>query len=131
MVVESQERGVIPIETTYIGDMIRSRSGWTRVTGRRTGASGVFVRLAMSNGEAVDVTPTHPVCLFSGGQKDAGELSLGDVLCGPEGIPLQILSLLTVQESDPIVLLSCDPTHEYLVGKLNPTIVAHNQIPIK
>jgi len=131
MVIETQERGVIAIESVFVGDMIRARKGWTRVTARRTGGSGVFIRLGMSNGEGVDVTPTHPICLFAGGQKDAGELTLADVLCGAEGIPLQILSLLTVQESSPIVLLSCDPTHEYLVGKFNPTIVAHNAIPNK
>lgn len=131
MVVETQSRGVISIEAVYIGDMIRARTGWTCVKGRRVGDYNVFVRVSTSNGECVDVTPTHPICLFPGGQKEAGELNLGDVLCGPEGIPLQILSLLTVHDTAPIVLLSCDPTHEYLVGRFNPTIVAHNQIPLK
>lgn len=126
MVVETKERGVIAIETVYVGDMIRARSGWTRVTGRRTAHSMVFIRLTMSNGESLDVTPSHPISLFNGGEKEAGELTLGDVLCGPEGVPLQILSLLTVEETAPIVLLSCDPTHEYLVGKTHPMIVAHN-----
>lgn len=128
MVVETQERSIVPIEAVFVGDMIRARKGWTRVMARRSGTSAVFIRLETSNGEGVDVTPTHPICLFSGGEKDAGELTLGDVLCGAEGVPLQIMSLLTVEESGPIVLLSCNPTHEYLVGKFNPSIVAHNII---
>lgn len=129
MVIETRERGVIPIETVYIGDIIRARKGWTRVIGWKIGNAGVFIRLALSNGEGVDVTPTHPICLFNGGHKEAGELTLADVLCGAGEAALQILSLLTVEESSPIVLLSCDPTHEYLVGRFNPTLVAHN-IPI-
>jgi hypothetical protein len=128
MVVEEQSRGVIPVETAYIGDMIRARKGWTRVVARRSAVAGVFIRLAVSIGEGVDVTPSHPICLFSGGEKEAGELTLKDVLCGAEGVALQIMSLLTVQESSPIVLLSCEPTHEYLVGRFNPVIVAHNGV---
>jgi hypothetical protein len=128
MVVKSQEHGVIPIESVFIGEMIKARNGWTRVTYRRIGHAGLFIRIGTSNGEGVDVTPTHPICLFEGGHKEVRGLTLADVLCGEEEVPLQITSLLTVEETSPIVLLSCDPTHEYLVGRFKPTIVAHNFI---
>lgn len=131
MLVETYDRGVIPIESVYISDKIRTRNGWTMVTSRRVGHYNVFIRIITIDGAQVDVTPTHPICLHGGGEQEAGALTLADVLCGAEGVPLQIKSLLTIEETSPIVLLSCRPTHEYLVGRINPTIVAHNQVIFK
>lgn len=133
MMIRSKTRGVIPIDAVIIGEEIQSRSGWTMVRQKRIGRDTVFIRLMLSNGESLQVTATHPLALFSGEDKPAGELCLGDLLTmvDEREQPLQILELSVVQHSGGTVLLSCEPHHDYMVGSSTPCVVAHNAVPLK
>jgi hypothetical protein len=137
MVVESKTRGLIVIVSVVVGEQLKARrGGWTTVTKKTLGMEKVFIKIVCSNGESLLVTPSDPVVVW--GSEDsvkAQELSLSQLLVGVDEndseYPVQIMELSPVLWPGTTVLLSCDPTCEYLIGSHQPVLVAHNYLPPK
>jgi hypothetical protein len=137
MVVESKTRGLIGIVSVVVGEQLKARrGGWTTVTKKTLGMEKVFIKIVCSNGESLLVTPSDPVVVW--GSEDsvkAQELSLSQLLVGVDEndseYPVQIMELSPVLWPGTTVLLSCDPTCEYLIGSHQPVLVAHNYLPPK
>jgi hypothetical protein len=135
MLVESRTRGCVAQKHIKVGEVIRSESGWTRVVRKQTGSARHWIRIALSNGEELRATPTDPVALYEGVDKQAGDLTLRDLMAGVEDnrrIPLQITRLEPLVQDDETVLITVDDEdHRYLCGLLKARVIARNFVPKK
>src|ERR1700678_830780 len=131
--VESQCRGVIPIETLEIGESILGRTKWTEVIAKKVVPQNHFVRVTVSTGERISLTPTHcPTAIRNGEEMSipAGELSLSDFLILRDAYG-GIKSLEHIEEESFKVQISCDPEHEFFASESKSvSILVHNVQPV-
>jgi intein/homing endonuclease len=125
MLIQSERHGTIPIESVNIGEKIAAKTGWTTVRHKEIAVSDNFVRIRLSAGEEVDVTPTHPFSLVDGTPKAAADLCLNHVVLVRPGIA-RVVEITRIAECDWRVRLSCEPDHEFYVGRGAASILVHN-----
>jgi len=131
--VESQSRGIIPIEDVEIGEFIKGRTDWTEVVGKKVLPQNHFVRVTALTGERVSFTPTHWTTAIRDGEETtvpAGKLTVSDFLITRDGYA-SIKSIEHVEEESQKVQLSCEPTHEFFCSaSKRASILVHNVQPI-
>src|SRR3984885_321973 len=131
--VESRSRGVIPIETLDTGEWILGRTKWTEVIAKKVVPQNHFVRVTVSTGERISLTPTHCTTAIRNGEEmsiPAGELSLSDFLILRNGYG-GIKSLEHIEEESFKVQISCDPEHEFFASESKSVaILVHNVQPV-
>jgi len=133
MILETRSRGIVLSKFVERGEIIRKVNGWTKVIAKQMGVDRVFVRVQLSNGEEVRVTPMDEVGLFGGSMKEAMYLSLSDVMVGVDAsgkkTPLQIVGLSPwLGDAETVLLTVDDPEHEFMTGILHPSVVLHNNL---
>jgi hypothetical protein len=131
--IESKTRGIIFIEDVEVGDSIRGRSDWTRVIVKQVVPQNHFVRITLSNGERISLTPSHCTTAIRDGEEQpirAANLSISDFLILREGYA-SIKSIEHVEEESHKVSITCEPEHEFYASESKSvSILVHNvQIP--
>lgn len=128
MVVESRERGIVPIESVEVGEWLKSRNGWTEVRVKIVMPQDSFVRLeTLRPEEAVEVTPMHPMTLGDESSLKSRDVSLADFLIVDGGYsPLKSIRRVDDVERGQKVRLTCEPEHEFFCGTQKPLILVHN-----
>jgi len=126
MVVVSQDRGTVPVETLSVGEKILGRADcWTRVVRHEVHEADTFVRLHFSNPDSLDVTPHHVFTLADGAPVRAERLCLTDILEGRIGrVTLSRIELIV--EDGAKVLMTCEPEPEFFAGRASASILTHN-----
>jgi hypothetical protein len=125
MMVQTQQRGIRPVERCKVGDRLLGRDGWTNITRLEIAPATVFLRLEFSNDEILEVTPQHMFTLADGSPIRAERLCLADMFVGKFGW-LTLRRIETVKEKAKKVLVSCAPRQEFYAGKIAPTVLTHN-----
>jgi hypothetical protein len=125
MMVVSQDRGAVPIETLRKGEVILSRDGWTQVVRHEIHPADTFVRLHFSNQDSLDVTPHHVFTLADGAPVRAERLCLTDILEGRFG-RLTLKKIDLVIEEGAKVLMTCEPDPEFFAGRESASVLTHN-----
>ena len=125
MLVASQDRGTVPIESLREGETILGRTGWTRVVRHEVLEADTFVRLHFSNLDSLDVTPHHVFTLADGAPVRAERLCLTDIFEGRfDRVTLQKIELIV--EDSAKVLMTCEPDPEFFVGRASASVLTHN-----
>ena len=135
MMVLSQERGTVPIESCQIGEHLlspgnggvgpRGREAWTRIARIDVLPADTFIRLHLSNEESLDVTPHHIFTLVDGSPMRAERLCLADILVGRHG-RLTLRKIEAILKEGKKVTITCEPIHEFYAGRIAATILTHN-----
>jgi hypothetical protein len=125
MMVQTQQRGILPVERCKVGDRLLGRDGWTNITRLEIAPATVFLRLEFSNDEILEVTPQHMFTLADGSPIRAERLCLADMFVGKFGW-LTLRRIETLKEKSKKVLVSCAPRQEFYAGKAAPTVLTHN-----
>lgn len=125
MLVLTKGRGLVKIHTLRKGDHIRGRDSWTQVIRHEVHPAETFIRLSLSNGDSLDVTPHHVFTLADESPVRADRLCLGDILVGRSGwLTLQKIEL--VNEEGAKVLVTCEPDHQFFAGRDEACVLTHN-----
>lgn len=125
MRVLTKDRGLVKIHALRKGDHIRGRDSWTRVVRHEVHPADTFIRLSLSNGDSLEVTPHHVFTLADESPVRADRLCLGDILVGRNGwLTLQKIEL--VNEEGAKVLVTCEPEHEFFAGGSDACVLTHN-----
>ncbi|HEU5410594.1 MAG TPA: Hint domain-containing protein [Candidatus Acidoferrales bacterium] len=125
MLVLTKHRGLVPIHRVRVGDHIRGRESWTQIVRHEIHLAETFVRLTLSNGDTLDVTPHHVFTLADDSPVRAERLCLGDILVGRFGwLTLKKIEVL-VEESTKVIV-TCEPDHEFFAGRNDACILTHN-----
>lgn len=125
MKVLTKDRGLVKIHTLRNGDHIRGRDSWTHVVRHEVHPADTFIRLSLSNGDSLEVTPHHVFTLADESPVRADRLCLGDILVGRNGwLTLQKIEL--VSEEGAKVLITCEPEHEFFAGRSDACVLTHN-----
>ncbi len=125
MKVLTKDRGLVKIHALRKGDHIRGRDSWTQVVRHEVHPADTFIRLCLSNGDSLDVTPHHVLTLVDESPVRADRLCLGDILMGCNGwLTLQKIEL--VNEEGAKVLITCEPEHEFFAGRSDACVLTHN-----
>jgi hypothetical protein len=131
--IESQTRGIIPIETVEPGELIRGRKAWTEVVAKKVVCQNHFIKVTASNGESVSFTPTHATTAIRDGVEQsipAAKLTVADFLITRDAY-VSIKSIEHVDEESLKVQLSCHPEHEFFCSESKTvSILVHNAVPI-
>ena len=126
MMVVSQDRGTVPVESLHVGEKILGRGEcWTRVVRHEVHEADTFVRLHFSNLDSLDVTPHHVFTLADGGPVRAERLCLTDILEGRIG-RLTLSRIELIVEDGAKVLMTCEPEPEFFAGRASASILTHN-----
>jgi hypothetical protein len=131
--IESKSRGIIVIEDVEVGDYIRGRTDWTKVIVRKVVPQNHFVRITLSNGERISLTPSHATTAIRDGEEQAiraANLSISDFLILRDGYA-SIKSLEHIECESHKVSITCEPEHEFYASESKSvSILVHNvQIP--
>lgn len=126
MMVVSQDRGTVPVESLRVGEEILSRAEcWTRVVRHEVHEADTFVRLHFSNEDSLDVTPHHVFTLADGSPVRAERLCLTDILEGRNGrLTLKKIELVVADGAK--VLMTCEPDPEFYAGRASASVLTHN-----
>ncbi|HEV2340319.1 MAG TPA: hypothetical protein VGS15_00805 [Candidatus Acidoferrales bacterium] len=126
MMVVSQDRGTVPVESLRVGEKILGRGDcWTRVVRHEVHEADTFVRLHFSNLDSLDVTPHHVLTLADGAPVRAERLCLTDILEGRIGrVTLSRIELIV--EDGAKVLMTCEPEPEFFAGRASASVLTHN-----
>lgn len=126
MMVVSQDRGTVPVESLRVGEKILGRGDcWTRVVRHEVHEADTFVRLHFSNLDSLDVTPYHVFTLADGAPVRAERLCLTDILEGRIGrVTLSRIELIV--EDGAKVLMTCEPEPEFFAGRASASVLTHN-----
>ncbi len=125
MKVLTKDRGSVKIHQLRKGDHIRGRDSWTQVVRHEVHPADTFIRLSLSNGDSLDVTPHHVFTLADESPVRADRLCLGDILVECNGwLTLQKIEL--VNEEGAKVLITCEPEHEFFAGRSDACVLTHN-----
>lgn len=126
MMVVSQDRGTVPVESLRVGERILGRGDcWTRVVRHEVHEADTFVRLQFSNLDSLDVTPHHVFTLADGAPVRAERLCLTDILEGRIGrVTLSRIELIV--EDGAKVLMTCEPEPEFFAGRASASVLTHN-----
>ena len=126
MMVVSQDRGTVPVESLHVGEKILGRADcWTCVVRHEVHEADTFVRLHFSNLDSLDVTPHHVFTLADGAPVRAERLCLTDILEGRIGrVTLSRIELIV--EDGAKVLMTCEPEPEFFAGRASASILTHN-----
>ena len=130
-VVLTKERGTVAIETCQPGEHLRCPAPaggetWTRIRRILVSHADTFIRVHLSNGESLDVTPHHIFTLADGSPMRAERLCLADILIGRDARRLTLQRIETIVEEAQKVTVSCEPNHEFFAGRVAPRILTHN-----
>jgi hypothetical protein len=130
MMVLTQERGTVEIESCKVGEHLRCPAGaggesWTRITRLEVRDADTFIRLHFSNAETLDVTPHHIFTLADGSPMRAERLCLSDILVGRFG-RLTLRRIEAIAEMSHKVTISCEPNHEFFAGRHAASVLTHN-----
>lgn len=125
MNVLTKDRGLAKIHTLRKGDHIRGRDSWTQVVRHEVHPAETFIRLSLSNGDSLDVTPHHVFTLADESPVRADRLCLGDILVGRNGW-LTLRKIEVVTEEGAKVLITCEPEHEFFAGRDDACVLTHN-----
>lgn len=128
MLVETEKRGIQPIENVELDERLATRSGFTTVKAIKIMPADEFVRIVLEDGNAIQVTPTHELELISGDHMAAAFLVLSDCIVTRKGAA-QIRSLEMIREASRKVVITCSPDHQFFAGEKAPEILAHNFFP--
>lgn len=121
----TKDRGLVKIHKLRKGDHIRGRDSWTQVVRHEVHPAETFIRLSLSNGDSLDVTPHHVFTLADESPVRADRLCLGDILVGRNGwLTLQKIEL--VNEEGAKVIVTCEPDHEFFAGRDDACVLTHN-----
>lgn len=121
----TKDRGLVKIHMLRKGDHIRGRDSWTQVVRHEVHPAETFIRLSLSNGDSLDVTPHHVFTLADESPVRADRLCLGDILVGRNGwLTLQKIEL--VNEEGAKVIVTCEPDHEFFAGRSDASVLTHN-----
>jgi hypothetical protein len=131
--IESKSRGIIVIEDVGVGDSIRGRTDWTEVIVKQVVPQNHFVRITLSNGERISLTPSHCTTAIRDGEERAiraANLSISDFLILRDRYA-SIKSIEHVEEESHKVSITCEPEHEFYASESKSvSILVHNvQIP--
>jgi hypothetical protein len=131
MLVESRDRGILPIGDCNVGDAIRSRDGeWTTIAAFKLVPHSQFVRFTIHSGESVQVTATHHITTADGRSVPALDVKLSDFLVARSG-PATISSIEFVEDPKANkVVLTCEPIHTFYAGEVHPDVLVHNNVPV-
>lgn len=136
--VTTRTRGVQKLEDCFVGEEIKGRKGWTVIMSLQVMPSLHFIRLELENGNAIEVTPTHPFTIPSDQgdiERRAMEFALQDMLYTTTGVAypksISVVKLsnqkhLTPGDRAACVTVSCLPECEFYAGENEPTILSHN-----
>jgi len=130
-VVITKERGVVAIESCKAGEHLRApgaapgSESWTRILDLQVRDADTFIRLHLSNAEALDVTPHHIFTLADGSPMRAERLCLSDILVGRFG-RLTLSKIEAIVENGQKVTVSCEPSHQFFAGSRTPSVLTHN-----
>ncbi|HLW83354.1 MAG TPA: Hint domain-containing protein [Candidatus Acidoferrales bacterium] len=125
MLVLTKDRGLVPVQRARVGDHIRGRENWTQIIRHEVHACETFVRLTLSNGDTVDVTPHHVFTLVDDAPVRAERLCLGDILMGRYGW-LTLKKIEVVIEEGTKVIVTCEPDHEFFASQIGASVLTHN-----
>lgn len=125
VLVLTKHRGLVPLERARVGDHIRGRESWTQIVRHEVHQCETFVRLTLSNGDAVDVTPHHVFTLVDDAPVRAERLCLGDILVGRHGW-LTLKKIEVIVEEGTKVIVTCEPDHEFFAGRTDASVLTHN-----
>lgn len=125
MNVLTKDRGLVKVHALRKGDHIRGGDSWTQVVRHEVHAADTFIRLSLSNGDSLEVTPHHVFTLADESPVRADRLCLGDILVGRNGwLTLQRIELLN--EEGTKVLITCEPEHQFFAGCADACVLTHN-----
>lgn len=134
--VTTRTRGVQKLEDCAVGEEIKGRQGWTTIKTKDIMPAKRFIRLELDNGDAIEVTPTHPFTIPSESGdvcRRALEFSLQDMLYTTTGVafPKSISAVNLTTPGAPqdrafCVQVSCEPEYEFYAGEGEPNILSHN-----
>lgn len=129
MLVETRDKGIIPIEECVVGDWLRGRNGaWTEIVMHKILPQTSFVRVTLCTGDVVVVSPTHPFTLLDETSRQAQLLCLSDMLWIATGVS-NIESIQGVNDPEGHkVSVTCEPEHEFYAGEILPNVLTHNMI---
>ncbi|MHB8526652.1 MAG: Hint domain-containing protein [Candidatus Acidiferrales bacterium] len=125
MRVLTKDRGLVEIQRLRVGDHIQGRDTWTRVVRHEVHPADTFVRLELSNGDTLDVTPHHVFTVADGAPVRAERLCLGDILVGRYNL-LTLKRIELIVEEGAKVTMTCEPDHEFFAGKIAASVLTHN-----
>ncbi|MHB8754951.1 MAG: Hint domain-containing protein [Candidatus Acidiferrales bacterium] len=125
MRVLTKDRGLVEIQRLRVGDHIQGRDTWTRVVRHQVHPADTFVRLELSNGDILDVTPHHVFTVADGAPVRAERLCLGDILVGRYNL-LTLKRIELIVEEGAKVTMTCEPDHEFFAGKIAASVLTHN-----
>lgn len=125
MNVLTKDRGLVKIHALHKGDHIRGRDSWTQVVRHEVHQADTFIRLSLSNGDSLEVTPHHVFTLADESPVRADRLCLGDILVGRNGwLTLRRIELVVAEGTK--VLITCEPEHEFFAGHTDACALTHN-----
>jgi len=116
-----------------VGELIQGRTDWTKVIVKKIVPQKHFVRIALSNGERISLTPTHCTTAIRDGEEQAvraSELCVSDFLILRDG-HASIKSIEHVEAESHKLSVTCEPEHEFYASESKSvSILVHNvQIP--
>jgi hypothetical protein len=132
MLVETRS-GTRKISDVIVGEEIFGPAEWTKVVRNDLTPHSVFVRIELEDGEALEVTATHPLQAYTvtGQSVDvrAKDITLSHLLPTRRGVsPVRRLEVIVDQQAKKSIV-TCEPSPLFYAGERAPTIQAHNVRP--
>jgi hypothetical protein len=120
----------VEIESCVVGEHLRCPAGaggesWTRIQRLEVRDADTFILLHFSNEESLDVTPHHLFTLGDGSPMRAERLRLRDVFVGRFG-HITLKRIEAVVEDARIVMVICEPPHQFFAGRHAASVLTRN-----
>jgi hypothetical protein len=136
MLVETRDRGIVPVGQCKVGDYLACREGWTEIVAHKVLPQHQFAKFTVQDKDGVrhstEVTVTHHITAMRNGVESsvkAIDVQLSDFLIVRNGYAT-IASIEFVEDKDgQKVSLTCEPVHTFFAGEVQPTILCSNVQP--